>query len=425
MEISITGVGSELQGVGRLPDGRAAFVPGALPGERVSIRVTKDAGRFCEAELVEVLDPSPRRIAPACAHAGECGGCKIRHADYAYTLELKRTRVYDALARIAGIDTPEVRETIGCAPPDRTRNKAEYPIQNGKIGMLAAGGRALVAIGDCMLQHPASVAVMRRASELLQGSGISGWLVTRVNRAGDIMAILSAPGKPPKWLESLSDVPGVRSIYHCALNGKPAHALDGAMARIWGERTISETLCGLTFDLSPQTFFQVNTPQAEILYEKALDAAGLDGRGSVLDAYCGCGTITLAAARRAQSALGVEIVAPAIENARKNAEKNLLSHKARFVCADAGAEIPRRVKAGERFDRVTVDPPRKGCDPKLIDALALLRPDRISYVSCDPATLARDAKLLIERGFRLAWAQPVDMFPWTGHVETVVLMSRM
>ncbi|MGI6238006.1 MAG: 23S rRNA (uracil(1939)-C(5))-methyltransferase RlmD [Christensenellales bacterium] len=422
--IDITGIGSDMQGVGRLADERAVFVPGALPGERVTVRITRDAGRFCEAELTKVLAPSAHRIAPNCPHDGACGGCRIRHAAYDHTLELKRMRVVDALTRIAGIESPAVRETIGCETPDRARNKAEYPIRNGVIGMFAAGGARLVPIEDCLLQSAQSVAIMRRAAELLKGSNVSGWLVTRTNAQGDGMAILSAQGKPPAWLDRLAEIPGVRSIWHCALKPRPTHALDGAMHHVCGERTIRETLCGLDFDISPQTFFQVNTAQAEILYERALDAAGLTDESRVLDAYCGCGTLTLAAAKYAQSALGVEIVAPAISDARKNAARNRLDHKTRFVCADAGAEIPHLVRAGEMFDRVIVDPPRKGCDPALIEALGLLKPERIAYVSCDPATLARDVKRLRAHGYGLAWAQPVDMFPWTGHVECVVLMSR-
>ena len=423
--IEITGIGSEMQGVGRLSDGRAAFVAGTLPGERVAARIVKDAGRYCEAELVEILEPSAHRIAPACAYSGTCGGCRIRHADYAHTLELKGRRVSDAMARIAGMGDAVVRGTVGCENPERARNKAEYAVRDGRVGMIAAGGSGFVEIDDCLLQSEASVRTMRFAASLLRGTGIDGWFVTRTNAAGEVMAILSAQGGAPGWLDRLPEAADVKSVYFCALKPRPTHALDGKMTHIAGARTIFESLCGLRFELSPQTFFQVNVRQAEVLYSLALDAAALDGTCNLLDAYCGCGTITLAAARRAGRALGVEIVAPAIEDARKNAETNGLADKARFICADAGAEIPRLVRAGERFDSVILDPPRKGCDPALIDALGILKPTRVLYVSCDPATLARDVKLLSARGFRLEWVTPVDMFPWTGHVETVALMSKM
>ncbi len=216
----------------------------------------------------------------------------------------------------------------------------------------------------------------------------------------------------------------MRSIYHCALKKRPAHALDGLCTRVWGAETITETLCDLNFQISPQTFFQVNTPQAERLYDLALEAAGLRPDSRVLDAYCGCGTITLAAARRAGHVLGVEIVPPAISDAKRNASANGLRGKADFVCADAAQEIPRRIKAGEKFDSIIVDPPRKGCDPALIESLIQTQVPRISYVSCDPGTLARDVKLLCAGGYSLEWATPVDMFPGTMHVETVVLLSR-
>lgn len=424
-QIIITGVGSNMQGVGRLPDGRAVFVPGALPGERVSIALTRDSGRFCEGRVVEVLEASAHRTEPDCEYYGRCGGCQLRHGDYECAMAMKHTRVDDALRRIAGIEAPDVRKTLGCFPQNRTRNKAEYPITNGVIGMRPQKGASVIHVNDCLLQHPMSIAVMRAAREYMRGSRINGWLVTRINRAGDIMAVLSTDGRAPAWLRSLSEIDGVRSIYHCALKKRPAHALDGLCTRVWGAETITETLCALNFQISPQTFFQVNTPQAERLYDLALEAAGLRPDSRVLDAYCGCGTITLAAARRAGHVLGVEIVPPAISDAKRNASANGLSGKADFVCADAAQEIPRRIKAGEKFDSIIVDPPRKGCDPALIESLVQTQVPRISYVSCDPGTLARDVKLLCAGGYSLEWATPVDMFPGTMHVETVVLMSRV
>jgi 23S rRNA (uracil1939-C5)-methyltransferase len=423
-QIIITGVGSNMQGVGRLPDGRAVFVPGALPGERVSIALTRDSGKFCEGRVAEVLEASPHRVQPDCEYYGRCGGCQLRHGDYECAMAMKRTRVDDALRRIAGLDDPVVLETLGCSCQNRTRNKAEYPITNGVVGMRPEKGAAVIPISDCLLQHPLSIAVMQRAREYMKGSKINGWLVTRISRAGDMMVILSTDGRAPTWLSRLSSIEGVRSIYHCALKKRPAHALDGACSRVWGAAAITETLCGLDFQISPQTFFQVNTPQAERLYALALEAAGIRPDSRVLDAYCGCGTITLAAARLAGHALGVEIVPPAIVDAKRNAEANGLSGRTDFVCADAALEIPRRIKAGERFDSVIVDPPRKGCDRALVETLIQSPVPRIAYVSCDPGTLARDIKLLCAGGYRLEWARPVDMFPGTAHVETVCLLSK-
>ena len=437
-QIIITGTGSELQGVGRLPDGRAVFVPGAIPGETVEIEITADKGRFCEASLVGVVDPSPDRAEPACPHAGRCGGCQARHMTYARTLALKRQKVVDAIERIGGIECPEVLPTLGCANPDRTRNKAEYPIavRGGApvIGAFAHGSREVIPLDDCLIQDEVSIRVMRWLSERLSTLPAARhlrFLVTRVNRQGDMMAVLCGDAPVLVELEKIapafiSEVPGLRSLWYCQLDRRYAHALDGKCTRLWGDATLTERLLGLEFDISPQAFFQVNADQAEALYGKALEAAGIrPGCGlNVLDAYCGAGTITLSAARWAKSALGIEIVPPAIENARINARKNGLADRARFICADAAREIPRLLKRGERFDAVIVDPPLKGCDAALLDAIGQARIPVISYISCNPATLARDLKHLSESGYRLQWAQPVDMFPWTGHVESVVLMSR-
>ena len=509
-EIRITGAGSELQGVGRLSDGRAVFVPGALPGETVRAEIVRAAKRYCEARLVEVLDPSPERRAPDCPHYGVCGGCQGRHMTYAETLCLKRGRVRDALVRIGGLDSPEVFPVIGCNSPDRTRNKAEFPIGRDAGGRIAigahmAGSRTVVPLDDCLLQKPAAVRAMRWLSERLDGLGCARHLtnlVTRVNRRGELMAVLCADAPVESAVRALVPemvraLPELRSLYFLLQNRRPSHALDGRCMHLWGQRALDDELMGLTFSLSPQSFFQVNAEQAERLYEVALAAVGLgaeDARAHhqpeagcaasrtepgkedsslpagqtpvrdasvrvshqpeagcavpqtelemadsslpagqtpardvevrVLDAYCGVGTIALAAAQRACDVLGVEIVAPAVADAVRNARRNGMDSRARFVCADAASEIPRRIARGERFDAVILDPPRKGADEKLLRALLLAAPPRIVYVSCDPATLARDVRILCEGGYRFDCAQPVDMFPWTGHVETVVLLSK-
>ncbi len=437
--IGITGVGSRLQGVGRLADGRAVFVPGAIPGEVVDVEITQEKGRFCEASLCVVLEASPDRVTPACPHAGRCGGCQARHIRYGRTLELKRQVVIDALARVGGVEAPNVLPTLGCAEPDRARNKAEYPVacQDGRyvVGAFAEGGRAVIPLEDCLLQKTESVQALRavagRLDALPFARHIKG-LVTRVNRAGELMLVLcaDAPILPdvrrlsPALFAELSEL---KSLYLCQLYRRPAHALDGRCALVDGAPALTDALLGLTFELAPQAFFQVNPPQAEALYERALEAAGIaPGRGpSVLDAYCGAGTIALSAALSgAKSVTGIEIVPPAVENARRNAEINGLSQRARFICGDAARELPRLLARGERFDAAILDPPRKGCDGALLDALVAAKTPRIAYVSCNPATLARDVKRLAAGGYHLQWAQPVDMFPFTGHVETVCQLEQ-
>jgi len=436
--IDITGVGSELQGVGRLADGRAVFVPGAIPGERVTAVVTQDKGRFCEASLCDVPEPSADRVVPACPHAGACGGCQARHIRYPRTLELKRQVVQDALTRIGGIEAPCVRPTMGCDIPDRTRNKAEYPIarQDGHavIGAFARGSHRVIPLTDCLLQRPQSAEALRWFSKHLDGLDCAGhlkYLVTRVSREGALMLILCADAPVLPEVQRLSPalakaLPSLRSLWLCQLSRRPAHALDGCCIRVFGEEALPDTLMGLRFTISPQSFFQVNPDQAERLYAAALEAAGI-GPGcdmNVLDAYCGAGTITLCAARHARHVTGIEIVPPAVADAKRNAERNGLEAKAGFLCGDAATEIPRLLRMGERFDAAILDPPRKGADAALLEAIADARIPALAYVSCNPATLSRDVKRLTARGYRLEWAQPVDMFPWTGHVETVVLMSR-
>ena len=437
-KIRIHGAGSEMQGVGRLADGRAVFVPGALPGETAEIEITKDAARFCEGRLIRIISPSDERAESACPHYGVCGGCSARHMNYASTLRLKRQRVYDALSRIGGVQEPLVFDTIGCAEPERSRNKAEYAVEmkNGalKIGCFAAKSHRVIPVEDCLLQKRESIRLLNWMQANLAGYGCASrvrYLVTRVNRVGDMTVVISADapvqGEVKRMAEKLMKaLPEIKSLYFCKLKMRPSHALDGECLHISGERTMSDTLLGLEFELSPQSFFQVNPVQAEALYRKALEAAGLNQKQDVriLDAYCGAGTITLSAARCAQHALGVEIVPPAIENAKKNARRNGMENKARFICGDAAREIPRLISAGEHFDAVILDPPRKGADAALLNALADVKIPVVSYVSCNPSTLARDVKILCERGYRLEWAQPVDMFPWTEHVETAVRLVR-
>ena len=431
--VEITGIGSDLQGVGRLSDGRTVFVPGAIPGETVEIEITADKGRFCEASLVRVCVPSPDRVESSCPYASLCGGCQGRHMTYARTLALKRQVVYDALTRIGGLTDPTVHETLGCAQPDRTRNKAEYPIgmQNGRpvIGAHARASRDIVPLTDCLLQSAESVRALNAVSDWLKSSPIAGhlkYLVTRVNREGALMAILC--GDAPLQAEigrRGPKIPSLHSLWYCHLNRRPTHALDGRCTRVSGNPTFRDRLFDLDFELSPQSFFQVNRAQAEVLYQAALNALDLrPGCGlSLLDAYCGAGTISLSAARMVKTVTGIEIVAPAIENARRNAQINRLENT-RFICADAAREIPKILAQDQRFDAVILDPPRKGAELALLSALASAKIPKICYVSCNPATLARDLKTLCSQNYRFEYTQPVDMFPWTGHVETICLLTH-
>ena len=431
-EITITGIGSELQGVGRLSDGRAVFVPYTLPNERVHIEITRETPRFAEARLIEIIEPSADRIAPACPYYGVCGGCVAQHMRYAASLELKRQKVENALKRIGGVGEPLVLPTIGSDNVYRCRNKAEYAVEihDGApvVGLREAKSRRVIPIGDCLLQTESSVRIMREMRKRLAGFGEAKhirYLVTRTNRKGELTLTISCDAPLFKQISKLTDgLTEPISVYFCRLNPHPTHALDGVCTRVRGAETPSDELLGLTFALSPQSFFQVNPRQAERLYRKAFEAIDLNESMRLLDAYCGAGTISLTAARLCGHVTGVEIVAPAIENAKENAMRNGLTDRAAFICGDAAKVIPKRIADGERFDAAILDPPRKGADRALLEALAKVEIPRIVYISCDPATLARDVKILSANGYSFQWAQPVDMFPWTEHVESVVLMSR-
>ena len=424
--LTITGAASELQGVGRL-DGRAVFVPGALPGETVEIEIVKEQERYMVARLLRVLSPSPDRCAGDCRYAQECGGCQARHMTYELSLALKKQRVVDALQRIGGFPEPFVADTLGMAQPERCRNKAEYAISGDKIGLRRVDGRSILPVEDCLLQKEGSVRAMRALRGWLKGhpSTPLKYLVTRVSRAGEVMAILSYEGG---WDASEAaravSCAEVKSVYGCRLRPGHAHALDGECRLIAGDAALKDELGGIGFTLAPQTFFQVNPTQVEALYKTALDFAGLTGRELVVDAYCGAGSIALYMARHAARVVGIEILPEAVRDARENAKRAGLSGKVEFFPGRVEAALPEMLKKGLKPDVVVVDPPRKGLDGALTKALVEAAPPHIVYVSCDPGTLARDLKLLREGGYSLRKVQPVDMFPWTAHVECVALMSR-
>ncbi|MGI6173655.1 MAG: 23S rRNA (uracil(1939)-C(5))-methyltransferase RlmD [Christensenellales bacterium] len=432
--VRITGAGSEMQGVARLQDGRCAFVPRALPGESAEIEIARDMGRYVLSRTVRILEKSPERREPACPYYDICGGCSAQHMTYGLSLRLKRQRVFDALERIGGIANPHLQDTVGMENPYRSRRKAEYLVRGEKIGCARAGSREIVEIDDCLLQHPESVRVLRAVRSFLQAHSIPElrFVVTRVNARAECMVVLSFEGKhfDMRLAQSLAgaiarDCESVVSVFFCRLRAGYAHALDGACERRIGARVIHDGLLGVSFVLSPQSFFQVNPPQAERLFSVAGDMAQLSGKETLVDVYCGAGAIALTLAKRAARVYGIEIVPEAIADANRNAKENGLSETCRFLTGDAGTVLPELVRKGVTPHVMTVDPPRKGLDSAVIETALSVLPERIVYISCNPATLARDIKKLCETGaYRYEHGTPVDMFPWTEHVETVVLLSR-
>ncbi len=448
MQIEITGIGSEFQGVGRAEDGRAAFVPGALPGERVEASIIKNADRFVECRLEQVLSASTDRIAPACPHFGRCGGCRAQHVTYETSLKMKKQIVEQTIRRIGGLTEVEIRPTLGADHPWRYRNKGEFAVATDKktglpvIGQCETASHHVVAMDDCLIQHTLSMRAVSVISNWMKKHRVPAWdqaqregglryVVTRVNCKDELMLVLSTTGKSLPAMEALQKMlkdafgDALRSLYLLTLSPRPHHALDGRCRLIAGQETIEDRLFNLTFLISPQTFFQVNRAVTETLYSEALKAAALTGSEIVLDAYCGAGTISLSLAQQAKKVIGVELNARAIEDAKKNAARNNLSEKTQFLAGDAPEEALKLFSKGLRPDVIVVDPPRKGVEARLLEAMVRCEPDRIVYVSCNPSTLARDLKILTQSGqYRAEYVQPVDMFSHTEHVETVVLLSK-
>ena len=439
----ITGCTSQGFGVARL-ENRAVFVRGAIPGETCEIKLVKVTKTVVYGRLERVLVPSPHRTEPVCPHFGACGGCDFMHMDYALETELKRQRVADALQRIGGVDPEPLR--IAPAPVlEGYRNKAQFPVamteQGPAAGFFRARTHQLIPVTRCYIQpeeaRQAAGAVLRWMERYhilpYDETTLRGYVrhifVRKAVVTGQVMVcIVAASQTLPKAqklvAELLAAVPAITTVVH-NVNTRPGNAILGDVYHtLYGTGWIDDQLCGLTFRLSPASFYQVNHDQAQVLYQKAIALADLHGTETVLDLYCGTGTITLAMTASAGQVIGVEVVPQAIADARENARRNGTSN-ARFFCADAGQAALRLAAEGIRPDVITVDPPRKGISQDVIDAIADMAPRRVVYVSCDPATLARDVRLLEERGYRFQTAEAVDLFPRTKHVETVVLLSKL
>ena len=435
--VAVQGYASEGQGVARI-DGQVVFVKGALAGETCRARIEHVGHRAAWAHVEEVLTPSPRRVKPNCPYYGLCGGCQTRHMDYAEELAFKAGKVRDALARVGGADPGPV-PIHGAAQPDRYRNKVQFPAAPGPaIGYFQERTHRVIDVDDCRLTPavcaPLRAAVldwMRRhrvpAYDEITHTGLLRHLYLRVNSQGEILVCLVANGRSLPQEDAL--VAALRAVspklIGISLNENTARTnviLGDTYRTLWGRDYLMDTLGGLSFRLSVPSFFQVNRPQAEALYALAADCAGLTGAETLLDLYCGTGTIGLTLARRAKEVIGVEAVAPSVEDARENAARNGVAN-ARYLRGDAGQAAAQLAAEGVRPDVIVVDPPRKGLSPAAAEAVAAMAPARIVYVSCDPATLARDVKAL-SPAYALTRAEAVDMFPRTHHVETVCQLDR-
>ena len=441
--IALTSCTSGGEGVGRLEDGLTVFVRGGLTGETCRISLMKVSKRCAWGRLLEVLTPSPARIVPDCLHYPKCGGCQLRHLIYEEELRLKTERVNDAFQHIGGLSL-----RIDCIHGARAivgyRNKIQFPVggtlETGiRVGFYRQHSHDVIDAPCCLLQPE----VCNQAGRIIKnwmeqfgvppyqeadGSGLIRHIFCRINREQEVLICIVANSERLPYEKALISAlrAGVEGLVGVVLNGntRDTNVILGDFYRtLWGQDFLYDSLSGLSFRLSVPSFFQVNRDQAEVLYGRALEFAGLAEKETVLDLYCGTGTISLVMAKRAGRVLGAEIVPEAIEDAKENARRNGFDN-AEFFCADAGAAAEELARRGLRPEVISVDPPRKGLSGQVIDAICRMAPDRVVYVSCDPGTLARDLKILDARGYRAVRAEAVDLFPRTGHVETVVLMSR-
>ena len=433
---TVEGYSSEGLGIVRL-DGAVVFVPRTVRGEEIDLRITKVMKTCAAGEIVKIKKPSPERMKPECPYFGRCGGCDFQHMSYTEELRAKRQRVQDTLTRLGGTDL-QVEKILGAKDPAHYRNKSQYPVgAGGAIGFFQARSHQVVPIDRCLIQSEVSDKTAKAVGDWMKkykisaydertGKGLIRHIYVRVNKKGESLCCVIANGKQlPREPELAAFVQAAapRTVgVVLNTNTKKGNVILGDKYRtIWGQDFLMDTLCGLQFKLSVPSFYQVNRNQAEVLYGKALEFAGLTGEETVLDLYCGTGTITLCLAKQAKRAIGAEIVPPAIEDARENAARNGIEN-AEFFCGDA-ADIAAKLEAeGLRPDVITVDPPRKGLAPEVIASVAGMGPKRVVYVSCDPATLGRDVKIFRDLGYQPVRACAVDMFPGTRHVETVCLL---
>ena len=463
--LKIDDLGNNGEGIGHV-DGYALFVKEALPGETIRAGIMKCKKNYGFARLLEVLEPSPDRVEPRCPSARPCGGCTLQHLSYNAQLMYKEDKVKNCLTRIGGVDltTVEWLPILGMQEetPWHYRNKAQFPVreqleENGKssavAGFYAGHSHRVIPMTDCAIQAPIMRTILELMLAWMENNGISAYneehqtgLVRHIYirtgyHTGQIMVclVLNAPNKKKMGIkedkftplvDNLTKIDGMTSI---CLNFNPENTnviLGKKTITLWGEDAIEDTIGDIRYRISPQSFYQVNPVQTEKLYRTALEFADIKPGETVWDLYCGIGTISLFIAKELGSAgevIGVEIVPEAIENAKENARRNGITN-ARFYAGAAEEVVPKLISAdgaeSAKADVVVVDPPRKGCDQTLLDTIVRMSPNRIVYVSCDPATLARDVKVLAAKGYEVKKVRTCDMFPMGGHVETVVGLQR-
>ncbi len=433
-EMEITGITDEGDGVGRC-EGMAVFVPFALVGEVVRVLIIKVLKNYAIGKLMEVVKPSPNRVKSLCPYFYKCGGCQFWNVDYETELLYKHQKVEDCIRRIAKLDAP-VEVVLGAPEQTGYRNKGQFPVSNDGIGIYAKHSHRVIDVEKCIIQDEYNPMVLKCVREWMAefdvkpydeetGKGVVRHIYTRCGDGGIVVCIVTnTPSFPhgEELAEKLrSAVPNLCGLVQNLNDRKTNVVLGSRYKTIWGSDTLTDSIGHCKFKISPQSFYQVNNAQTEVLYSVAQDYACLTGEEVVWDLYCGIGTIGQFMAENAKKIVGIEVVEKAIENARENARLNGIEN-AEYYAGTAEGVAPKL--KGEKPDVVVLDPPRKGCEESLLETVASLKPKRIVYVSCKPSTLARDLRILEDLGYKTKRIQPVDLFPRTHHIECVAEVIR-
>ena len=442
--VDIVDIGQGGVGIGKF-EGFTVFVDGGLVKDKIKVKITKSKKNYAVGDIVEIIEPSPYRVERKCSkELKDCGGCQIQELDYQEQLNIKTNEVKQVISRIGKLEDVVVHPALGMEEPFRYRNKAQFPIQkvdgSPVIGFYKKKSHDIIPTDQCIIQHDVNDKIIKIIKTYIRAykvsvydekthTGVLRHLVTKVGFSSkEVMVVLVANGRKLPYLNELASVlkeniPGFKTLVVNVNREKTNVILGNENRVIYGDGKINDNIGDLVFEISPLSFFQVNPVQTEVLYNKALEYAALGENDTVFDIYCGIGTISLFLAQRAKKVYGIEIVEEAIKDAKRNAEINNLDN-VEFYVGKAEDVVPKMYKQGKRANVVVVDPPRKGCDEKVLDTIVSMQPDRVVYVSCNPSTLARDLAYLNEKGYKCLEVQPVDMFPHSVHIENVALIVK-
>lgn len=442
--VDIVDIGHTGVGIGKF-EGFTVFVEGGVIQDKIEVKIIKSKKNYAEGEIVKIIEKSPFRVDRECSDdLIECGGCQVMHLDYQKQLDIKTNLVKETIKRIGKIEDAKIYDTIGMDTPFRYRNKAQFPIgkkgSESVLGFYKKKSHDIIPMNKCIIQHDMNDKIVNVVKNYIDRNNVSVYdekkhegllrhLVTKIGfKTKEIMVVLVAnTEKLPnvdKLINDLKDnIEGFKTLV-LNINTRKGNVILGRENKVlYGDGTIQDYIEDLKFNISPLSFFQVNPVQTEVLYNKALEYANLSGNENVFDIYCGIGTISLFLAKKAKKVYGIEIVEDAIADARVNASMNNIDNT-EFYAGKAEEVVPKMYKDGKTADVVVVDPPRKGCDEKVLDTIVSMNPSRVVYISCNPSTLARDLAYLDERGYKCEEIQPVDMFSHTMHVETVAKIVR-